>query len=350
MPAIAWTSPRRAWIRFGSRELVESARVLAADAAVQVLDEALALWRGPVLGDLHDEFWALPMVTRLDELRLAGLADRIDALSAGGWDARSVGEARSLVAMHPLRSAFVERLMRALDATGRTDEALRVFQEHRELLIDQTGLDPSEALIELDRELARRGRVGSIEPVGRPLRGYVLLEVIGSGSFGTVHRAMQPQVGRDVAVKVVNAELADDPAFIHRFEAEAQLVARLEHPHIVPLYDFWREPGGAYLVFRFLRGGTAEGALVREGPFPLERATRLVEQIGGALSCAHAAGVVHRDVKPANILFDEDGEAYLSDFGIARHVPDGDGRARWSEPGFDGVGGFADVRQPRAGP
>ena len=120
-----------------------------------------------------------------------------------------------------------------------------------------------------------------------------------------------------MAVKVVKRELADDRAFIHRFEAEARMVARLEHPHIVPLYDFWREPGGAFLVFRLLRGGTAEDVLAESGPLDLARVTRLVEQIGGALGCAHAAGVVHRDVKPANILFDDDGEAYLTDFGIA---------------------------------
>ena len=95
------------------------------------------------------------------------------------------------------------------------------------------------------------------------------------------------------------------------------MVARLEHPHIVPLYDFWREPGGAYLVFRLLRGGTAEQVLVSTGPLDLPSVTRLLEQIGGALGCAHAAGVIHRDVKPANILFDDDGEAYLTDFGIA---------------------------------
>ena len=79
---------------------------------------------------------------------------------------------------------------------------------------------------------------------------------------------MQPSVGREVAVKVVRPELADDPRFVQRFEAEAQLVARLEHPHVVPLYDYWRRPGGAFLVFRLLRGGSlsqriAEGPLTR---------------------------------------------------------------------------------------
>ena len=213
--------------------------------------------------------------------------------------------------------------MRGLQASGRTDEALRAFQQHRNELIERTGLDPSDELIALDRSIAASGQLSiPADSVGRALRGYILRDVIGEGSFGTVYRATQPHVPRDVAVKVVKRELADDRTFIHRFEAEARMVARLEHPHIVPLYDFWREPGGAYLVFRLLRGGTAEQVMVGTGPFDLPRVTRLLEQIGGALGSAHAAGVIHRDVKPANILFDDDGEAYLTDFGIATAAAD----------------------------
>ncbi len=131
-----------------------------------------------------------------------------------------------------------------------------------------------------------------------------------------MYRATQPGVGRDVAVKVIHPDLADDPAFVRRFESEAQLVARLEHPHIVPLYDFWREPGGAYLVMRWLRGGTVEDRLV-DGPLDLDETMRIVDQVGGALSAAHHAGVVHRDIKPGNLLLDDEGNVYLSDFGIA---------------------------------
>jgi len=303
-------------LRFAA--LVDGARNLPPERAIDVLDEALALWRGPVFGDLHGEWWALPAVSRLDELHLAAFADRVDALSAGGWDGRALSEVQALVAAHPLRGPFVERLMRGLEASGRTDEALRAFEQHRTALIERTGLDPSDELIALDRSIASAGQLSiPADSVGRALRGYVLRDVIGEGSFGTVYRATQPHVGRDVAVKVVRRELADDRAFIHRFEAEARMVARLEHPHIVPLYDFWREPGGAFLVFRLLRGGTAEQELVATGSFEVSRVTRVLEQIGGALGSAHAAGVVHRDVKPANILFDEDGEAYLTDFGIA---------------------------------
>jgi serine/threonine protein kinase len=135
---------------------------------------------------------------------------------------------------------------------------------------------------------------------GRAARGYVLADEIGSGSFGTVYRAVQPSVGREVAVNVVRAELADDPEYVRRFETEARLVARLEHPHIVPLYDFWLEPGGADLVFRYVRGGTAAGR--HAGPWPLVEVERLATDVGAALGIAHAAGVTHRDVKPANVL------------------------------------------------
>nr|MDJ0962527.1 protein kinase [Acidimicrobiia bacterium] len=119
--------------------------------------------------------------------------------------------------------------------------------------------------------------------------------------------------------KVIKPEYANHPEFIRRFEAEAQLVARLEHPHIVPLYDYWREPGGAYLVMRWLDAGTVADAVER-GPWHLDATGRMLEQVGAALGAAHRAGVVHRDLKPANVLLDRDGNAYLSDFGIAKDL------------------------------
>ena len=162
---------------------------------------------------------------------------------------------------------------------------------------------------------------------GQSLKAYELLERIGSGGFGAVYRAYQSTIGREVAVKVILPHFANRPEFIRRFEAEAQLIARLEHLHIVPLYDFWREPGGAYLVMRWLRGGSAKDA-VAGNPFGLEAAALLLDQVSAALSVAHAVDVIHRDVKPSNILLDEEGNAYLADFGIASDLRrfSGDGR------------------------
>ena len=161
---------------------------------------------------------------------------------------------------------------------------------------------------------------------GQSLKAYQLLERIGSGGFGAVYRAYQSTIGREVAVKVILPRFANQPDFIRRFEAEAQLVARLEHLHIVPLYDYWREPDGAYLVMRWLRGGSAKAALDRN-PFGLESAALLLDQVGAALSMAHAADVIHRDLKPSNILLDEEGNAYLADFGIAADLRQKAGKA-----------------------
>lgn len=151
---------------------------------------------------------------------------------------------------------------------------------------------------------------------GQSLKGYELLDRIGSGGFGAVYRAYQSTIGREVAVKVILPHFADHPDFIRRFEAEAQLIARLEHLHIVPLYDYWREPGGAYLAMRWMRGGNLQDAL-RDDTFDLEPAAGVLDQVAAALAVAHAGEVVHRDLKPSNILLDEEGNAYLADFGIA---------------------------------
>ncbi len=154
---------------------------------------------------------------------------------------------------------------------------------------------------------------------GQAIKGYELHELIGAGGFGAVYRAYQPVIKRDVAMKIILPEYANHPDFIRRFEFEAQLVARLEHIHIVALYDYWRDPQGAYLIMRWLRGGSLRNML-KEGPVSNEQAVGIVDQVASALGTAHRRGVVHRDLKPDNILFDEDGNAYLADFGIAKDL------------------------------
>ncbi|MBC7869962.1 MAG: serine/threonine protein kinase, partial [Chitinophagaceae bacterium] len=128
--------------------------------------------------------------------------------------------------------------------------------------------------------------------ISQHIKGYDLRERIGAGGFGAVYKAYQSTVGREVAIKIILPGLASQPEFIRRFEGEAQLVARLEHPHITPLYDYWRDQDGAYLVMRWLRGGSLRDAL-QNGPFELRAAALLLDQIAGALSLAHRNGVIH---------------------------------------------------------
>jgi WD40 repeat protein/DNA-binding CsgD family transcriptional regulator len=154
---------------------------------------------------------------------------------------------------------------------------------------------------------------------GTLLKGYKLEERIGSGGFGAVYRAKQTTIGREVAIKCILPGFANHPDFIRRFESEAHLIARLEHPHITPLYDFWRDPSGAYLVMRHLRGGSIRDALETDR-FELPVISQLLDQIASALDFAHRNKVIHRDIKPGNILLDEDGNTYLADFGIAKDL------------------------------
>ncbi|HEU5100496.1 MAG TPA: protein kinase [Roseiflexaceae bacterium] len=208
---------------------------------------------------------------------------------------------------------IAERLAECLQLPS-DDRAAFMRAARAELAVDRlpTPPEPPTTLLSPRRPDDRAPRTPA-------LKGYQLRESIGAGGFGAVYRAVQPGVGRDVAVKFIRPEYASQPDFIRRFEAEAQIVARLEHPQIVPLYDYWRDPSGAYLVMRYVRGGNLQAAL-ESGPWPVERTTRLLEQIGAALAFAHRHRVVHRDLKPANILLDGDGNAYLADFGIAKDM------------------------------
>ncbi len=163
------------------------------------------------------------------------------------------------------------------------------------------------------------GTVDISNLAGQTIKGYELEKLVGQGGFGAVYKAKQPAIKREVAIKVILPEFINDPDFIRRFEAEAQLIAHLESLHIVPLHDFWRDQSGAFLVMRWLRGGNLQEVL-ENGHWPLNDVARIVDQIASALEVAHRNGVIHRDLKPANILLDEDKNCYLADFGIAKDL------------------------------
>lgn len=151
------------------------------------------------------------------------------------------------------------------------------------------------------------------EKIGR----YQVIKELGRGGMATVYRAHDPRFKRDVAVKLMPAQLLADATFRARFEREAQTIAALEHPAIVPVYDFGEEDGQPYLVMRFMPGGSLADKLANGHISPRE-ASRVIARLASALDQVHTHGIVHRDLKPANVLFDQYGEAYLSDFGIAR--------------------------------
>ncbi|MDE2856132.1 MAG: protein kinase [Chloroflexota bacterium] len=159
-----------------------------------------------------------------------------------------------------------------------------------------------------------------LELAGQTIKGYEFGDLLGQGGFGVVYRAHQSVVTRDVAIKVVSPKYANQPEFIRRFESEAQVVARLEHPHIVPLYDFWREPDSTCLVMRYLSAGSLRDLIEKQGVLDISLTAKIVEQVGSALNFAHNSGVVHQDIKADNIFLDASNNAYLSDFGIAKEV------------------------------
>ncbi|MEM9513762.1 MAG: ABC transporter substrate-binding protein [Actinomycetota bacterium] len=151
---------------------------------------------------------------------------------------------------------------------------------------------------------------------GRRLGGFELIEPLGEGSFAAVWRARQVRLDRDVAVKVLDPIVARDPTTARRFEREGRAAANLDHPAIVPVYEAGDDDGLYYLAMRLVDGETLADLLDRESPLPLDRVLALLAPVAAALDHAHAAGLVHRDVKPANILLEGD-RVYLTDFGIA---------------------------------
>jgi predicted Ser/Thr protein kinase len=159
--------------------------------------------------------------------------------------------------------------------------------------------------------------------IGSTFGRYVIEARIGRGGMGVVYRATEPGLDRQVAIKVITPEFADDPKFRKRFERESRLAAAIEHPHAVPIYEAGEQDGALFLAMRFIDGTDLRTLMRVDGPLDQERAAGIVDQVAGALDEAHARGLVHRDVKPGNILIGTQGgreHAYLTDFGLTKQA------------------------------
>ncbi len=149
---------------------------------------------------------------------------------------------------------------------------------------------------------------------------YRLLALLGEGGMAAVYRAEDTVLGRPVAVKVLRASLAKDQAFLARFRDEARSAAALSHPNLVATYDVGQDAGYYYIVMEYVDGPSLKEAIAKEAPLPVDRAVGLALQVLAALEAAHARGVIHRDIKPQNVLLTAEGQAKVADFGIARQV------------------------------
>ncbi|HEX3051082.1 MAG TPA: serine/threonine-protein kinase [Aggregatilineaceae bacterium] len=161
---------------------------------------------------------------------------------------------------------------------------------------------------------------------GRTLGQYELRTIIGTGGMGVVYQAHQPSLRRDVAIKLMSPALSNQQGYIDQFLTEARTAAALEHPHIVPVYDSGVYEQLVYVVMRLLPGGSLSQRMAarianQQPPYPLAEIASLLKVVAGALDYAHSQGVIHRDIKASNILFDKHDNLFLTDFGIARALP-----------------------------
>lgn len=152
---------------------------------------------------------------------------------------------------------------------------------------------------------------------GEVVGPYRVMHKLGHGGMATVFKAYHAALDRYVALKILHTAFLEDPNFLGRFEREAKVVAKLDHPNIIPIYDYSDHNGSPYFVMKYIEGETLKARLIA-GSLPQEEGMRIIETVGAALTYAHKHGILHRDMKPSNVLIAHDGHIYLTDFGLAR--------------------------------
>jgi serine/threonine protein kinase len=166
--------------------------------------------------------------------------------------------------------------------------------------------------------------VRALPQLGDHVAGYRIERQLGRGGMGVVYLAEQVRLRRYVAIKLIVPELAEDDAFRRRFERESQLAASIDHPNVIPVYEAGEADGVLFISMRYVDGHDLRAIIKASGRLEPARAARFVGQLGDALDAAHSHGLVHRDVKPANVLVAGE-HAYLTDFGLTKHVSSSSG-------------------------
>ena len=188
----------------------------------------------------------------------------------------------------------------------------------------EMGIEESLCNVLVKRGVMREGdaalvaRAAGLRSGREPIPGYTLRARVGAGAMGSVYRARQRAMKRDVAIKILRRDLTDDPRQVERLQREARLVGKLDHPSIVRGLDCGESEGLVYFVMEFVEGRTLYDRIKKDGPLPVDDAVTIARKMAEALRHAHKHGVVHRDVKPANILLTTDGEPRLTDYGLAK--------------------------------
>ena len=182
--------------------------------------------------------------------------------------------------------------------------------------------------------------------IGASLGQYKIVELLGKGGMATVYKAVQASINRTVAIKVLPPSFLHDDTFMQRFRREAEVIAKLEHFHILPIYDYGEYKGMPFIVMRYLEGGTLQDR-IRQGPLPWNDIVRIISQVAEALDYAHSRNVIHRDIKPSNIMLDAQGNAYLADFGIAKIQ---EGTSQLTGSGIVGTPAYMAPEQSEPGP
>ena len=326
-------------------------------SAAATLSDALSLWRADALADVTEEPSLRGEAARLEELRLSATEHRVAAEIAMGGHSTVVPELESLTARYPLRERMWANLMLALYRSGRQAEALSTFGRARQVLADELGADPSPELQRLHAQILHRapelgpptsGTPASERPIVRSSRidlqpgtevaGYRIERTLGRGGMSVVYLAEHDWLQRKVALKVLAPQLAEDERFRERFVRESRLAASLDHPNVIPIYEAGASGGDLFIAMRYVEGTDLRTLLHEGGALEPGRAVAIVRQVAAALDAAHEQGLVHRDVKPGNVLLarqrgSEAGEhVYLSDFGLTKRSA--------SDSGITGTGQF----------
>jgi DNA-binding SARP family transcriptional activator/DNA-binding beta-propeller fold protein YncE len=289
---------------------IEQARALRAAGnpveAAGLYRAAEGLWVTGPWAEFGDRFWAVAEVERLTTLRVAAAQEHASCLLEADDPAAALERVRPLLREHPLWDGLREIEMLALHRLGRSVEASRVYRHHRDAMIDQLGLEPTAELADLDARILRDDSTLAIS--GPTVRGFELITEIDRNDLGTVWRARQPSLEREVRLTVINPDLANDPEFIRNFEAQTRVLSQIDHPSVGPLLDAWRDFRGAFIV----------------SPMPLSVANSpptdgwssasikgVLADVADALAELHGRGLALGGIQRVDIALDASGNASL---------------------------------------